>query len=107
MSYAWEKFHEAVLALASGRVSVQERVASAYFGLMVLKRNGSNFFDDPKLAEDFDSICQEMETIKPGQMQPEQASKIAQKIVNVYDELAQHLGADNQRREQQQGGTKD
>ena len=93
--YAWRKFHEAVLTLV-GSQSIQERLGSACVDY--LSRLKPDEIPD-ELQDDFKQI-QELQTVElpdggmnAENLSDEQADKLAEKIVSMYDDLARRLGA--------------
>jgi hypothetical protein len=93
--YTSEKFHQAVLALASSSESIQERLGSAcsYY----LSRLKSEDIPD-EFKDDFKQIQELQITERPNgsmiavNLSDEEADRIAEKIVLIYDDLAQRLG---------------
>ena len=92
----------AVRTLASSNESIQERLYFAYTGGL----NALYLLNDfPKeFREEFDEIHQKLTEVQPTsnegsvkatttKMSEEEARKIAEKIVDLYDEIAQKLGA--------------
>ena len=96
INYGWEKFHLAVLSLASGSGSIQSRLANVF--VSSLKRVEPSKDLPPELQAEFASILQEMTSVQPKgkegslaasaqAMSTERASEIAERIVSMYDTI--------------------
>ena|SRR5215216_5083911 len=96
LSYGWEKFHVAVLCLASGRGSIQDRLANAFVSALIRLEPKEDL--PPELQTEFSSIVEEMTKVGPtgdegsimataNIMPAERASAIAEKIVEMYDTI--------------------
>ncbi|RZI71318.1 MAG: hypothetical protein EOP13_18400 [Pseudomonas sp.] len=58
-NYAWEKLHIAVLILAGGTGTLQERLADAYLSSLMRLRPDKHF-PWPDLRQDFEDMMQEL-----------------------------------------------
>ena len=87
MSYRIEKFNTAILELASGDGSVQERLMLAV-GANSLSRLDDDFNDD--LREDYKALKDRLDrglTVNYKDMDPNEAYEIIDKIISIYSEL--------------------
>jgi hypothetical protein len=103
VGYAWEKLFSAVLAMACWSDSVQLRLADAYvYSLIILK--AEDFPDD--LKGDFRDILAEFAKIRldgdkgiraviENQMSEEEAYKLAERIVSLYDKITRRNAIEN------------
>ncbi|ALB43192.1 hypothetical protein AA650_24525 [Anabaena sp. WA102] len=95
LRYTRQKLYSAVRTLASSNESIQDRLYFASSDLMTLHQPD----DFPEeLREEFNEIHQKLThegsfEATTTKMSEEEARKIAEKIVDLYDEIAQKLGA--------------
>ncbi len=104
LGYAWEKFHASVLILAGGQGSVQHRLYEAYtyqLGLLKVEQV-------PKeLQKKFSLLKEELKTVQHPDNQlsfasfqraigTEKAKELAERIVEIYDDIAQNYGRTKQ-----------
>ncbi len=96
IGYTWEKLHDAVLTLASGTGSIQERLCDAYVYSLIRLQKQDDF--PVEMRDDFEVIQKELTAVQPfgeegsvkastNAMTDDKASKIAEKIVSMYDKI--------------------
>lgn len=100
-NYAWEKFHVAVDTLASGTEDIHTRLADACTAALIRLKIEDLPAD---LHEEYEaSVGLLRKHLSSGVISDEitddMASDIAQKIVGIYDALAQAMGAQDARDE--------
>lgn len=97
MSYAWEKFFSAVQGLASGQSGIRERLISAYNSNLIHVKPEEL---PEKIQNDFRETEEELTKVKAkgsegdvaasvNAMSEDRASEIAQKIVGMFNTLAE------------------
>jgi hypothetical protein len=104
LSYAWEKLYTAVASIAVSTDSLQERLANAYiFGFHTIGLD-VNADLPPDLRSSYHEIVKELTKV-PAQgdegtvvattrvMSDEDAKKLIDQLVSLYDNVAQRLGA--------------
>jgi hypothetical protein len=93
IDYGWQKLHEAVDTLASGRGTIQQRLRRAYAHSLMLVRPEEHLPEE--LRGEFEAVCHELTKVPPtgdeapsaattGVMTEPEASKIASRIVSWY-----------------------
>lgn len=103
LSYAWEKFHSAVLTL-SGSGDHQSRIVDA-FAFNIVHVNRKEDIPQPLLAE-FDELYTRLTAIEPltnegsinasvRLMTEPELTKISDDIVSLYDSLCRHLAIED------------
>lgn len=96
LSYTWQKLHAAVLILASGTGTIQERLCDAYVDSLIRLHDPNDF--PLEMRKDFEAIQKELTAVPPSgnegsakastnDMTDDKASEIAEKIVSMYDEI--------------------
>ncbi|MBJ9886425.1 MULTISPECIES: hypothetical protein [Citrobacter] len=103
LSYAWEKFHIAVLTLA-GTGSTKERLSNAYiFSIGHIKTSEDIPAD---LREKFENLCDTLTSVDPtgqegkvqatiAQMDELEISKVTEDIISFYDTLCRRLALED------------
>lgn len=98
-NYTWEKLYTAILTLASGQFSLQERLADAYISSLIRLRSG----DLPRgLRDEFAQLGKRLTCVAPEgdegsvyatvrAMDTETARMLAEKIVSIYDRYRVNL----------------
>lgn len=96
IDYTWEKLYAAVLILASGTGSIQERLCNAYADSLMRLQDRNDF--PVEMRDDFEAIQNELTAVQPlgdegsikastNAMTDDKASEIAEKIVLMYDQI--------------------
>jgi len=102
LEYAWEKLYITVRNLASGTGSIQERLANAYLsgGYILNLAKGDDL--PPDLLPSYEAINERMTRTPPQgdegsivastrQMSDEEAVKVAERIVDLFNEVAHRV----------------
>jgi hypothetical protein len=104
LHYAWEKFLSATLTLAQAHGPVTDRVALAFeSALSRLKSGGpSGLETKPKLQERFDAMFAKMTAHgsfrqSSAALGETEAYVIAGEIVDIFNDLAREVGAEDER----------
>lgn len=104
LSYTWEKLFVAVLSMAKSDASLQDRLVGAYLSFHTLQDEN---FPEGELRESFKEIKFQL-TMRPAKgnegtvrastrlMKDKEAGELIEKIVSLYDEVAQLHGAEDQ-----------
>lgn len=106
LNYTWEKLFVAVLGMAKSESSLQDRLVGAHLSFHTLRDKD---FPEGELRGSFQEIMHAL-TWRPAKgdegtvrattslMGNQEASELVEKIVSLYDEVAQLLGAEDQLR---------
>jgi len=99
LSYPYEKFYNAVSVLARSTRSIQDRIHSAYMSFHPISASD---FKDPEMASTYQEIMNRLTKVKDaekgyvpatlGQMDDDEASLIADKIVDLFAAIARAHG---------------
>ncbi|WP_410751782.1 hypothetical protein [Citrobacter sp. U14242] len=103
LSYAWEKFHTAVLTLA-GDGNIKERLSNAFIFSIDHIKASEDIPED--LREQFESLCDNLTRIDPvgnegkvqatvSQIDSFELSKTAEDIVSFYDTICRRLALED------------
>ncbi|GLV61179.1 hypothetical protein KDH_79950 [Dictyobacter sp. S3.2.2.5] len=107
LSYTWEKLFVAVLGMARSEASLQDRLMGAYLSFHTLRDAD---FPKDELRTSFQEITHAL-TSQPAKgnegtvqattslMGDQEAAELIEKIVSLYDEVAQLLGAEDYQRD--------
>ena len=105
LDYTWEKLHVAVIDLAAGTGSIQDRLYYAYSGALILLYEQDDFPEE--MREQFEAIQTELTSVKPSgnegsikastdAMTDSKATEIAKKIVSLYDSITRIVAIKNE-----------
>ena len=104
LNYTWEKLFVAVLGMAKSDESLQDRLVGAHLSFHTL---GDEDFPEGELRESFQEIMHAL-TWRPAKgdegtvrattslMGNQEAAELVEKIVSLYDKVAQLHGAEDQ-----------
>jgi len=109
IDYVWEKFHLAVLTLAGGHGTVQERLADAFAG-QLMRLNVNDLPEE--LRGDFEEVERLLTSGEPvgdegsvdasaRSLIDNEATRLAEQIVGLYDAVTKLDAVDEQRRDAQ------
>src|SRR5438552_4117724 len=96
LDYTWEKFHVAVLGLASGQGDIRQRLADAFVGSLIRLKPDEL---PEELRDDFRALQKELTSARPegdegtvlastNTMSGNRAAELAKQIVSMYDGIA-------------------
>jgi len=104
LNYTWEKLFVAVLGMAKSDESLQDRLVGAHLSFHTLRDED---FPEGELRKSFQEIMYAL-TLRPARedkgtvrastrlMRNKEAGELVEKIVSLYDEVAQLHGAEGQ-----------